>query len=51
MAQFKVDTELGQNYQIHLDNGFVRCDKGQAALTQAQIDTIAEIVNWAKTNC
>ncbi len=51
MAQFKVDTELGQNYQIHLDNGFVRCDKGQAALTQAQIDTIAEIVNWAETNC
>ncbi len=51
MAQFKVDTELGTNYQIHLDNGFVRCDKGQAALTQAQIDTIAEIVNWAKTNC
>ena len=37
--------------KIHLDNGFVRCDKGQAALTQAQIDTIAEIVNWAKTNC
>lgn len=52
MAQYRADTEFGSNYQIHLDNGFVRCDKGQADLTQDQIDTIAEIIHWAKTtNC
>lgn len=52
MPQYRADTEFGTNYHIHLEYGFVRCDKGQAALTQAQIDAIREIVNWAKTtNC
>ena len=49
MAQYKADTEFGKNYQIHLDNGFVRCEKGQADLTQEQIDTIANIIEWAET--
>lgn len=52
MAQYKADTEFGKNYHIHLEYGFVRCDKGQADLTQEQIDTIAEIIEWAETtNC
>ena len=52
MAQYRADTEFGTNYQIHLDYGFVRCDLGQADLTQDQIQTIADIVNWAETtNC
>ncbi len=52
MPQYKADTEFGKNYHIHLEYGFVRCDKGQAALTQEQIDTIAEIIEWAETtNC
>lgn len=52
MPQYRADTEFGSNYHIHLDYGFVRCDKGQADLTQEQIDTIAEIINWAETtNC
>ena len=52
MAQYTADTEFGMNYQIHLDYGFVRCDLGQADLTQDQIQTIADIINWAETtNC
>lgn len=52
MPQYRADTEFGSNYHIHLEQGFVRCDKGQADLTQAQIDTIAEIIEWAETtNC
>ena len=52
MAQYKADTEFGTNYQIHLDYGFVRCDLGQADLTHDQIQTIADIINWAETtNC
>ena len=52
MAQYTADTEFGTNYQIHLDYGFVRCDLGQADLTQGQIQTIADIINWAETtNC
>jgi len=52
MPQYRADTEFGTNYHIHLEYGFVRCDKGQAKLTREQIDAIREIVNWAKaTNC
>ena len=52
MAQYRADTEFGTNYQINLEYGFVRCDLGQADLTQDQIQTIADIVNWAETtNC
>ena len=52
MAQYTADTEFGTNYQINLDYGFVRCDLGQVDLTQEQIKTITEIINWAeRTNC
>lgn len=52
MPQFTVDTEFGIGYQIHLDNGFVRCEKGQAELTLEQIEQIREIILWAEqTNC
>lgn len=52
MPQYRADTEFGKNYHIHLDYGFVRCDQGQAELTREQIDTIAQIVEWAETtNC
>ena len=52
MPQFTVDTEFGTGYQIHLDNGFARCEKGQAELTQEQIDQIRDIILWAeRTNC
>jgi hypothetical protein len=49
MPQYRADTQLGSNYHIHLEYGFVRCDKGQAELTQEQIDKLSEIILWAKT--
>ena len=50
--EYTVDTEFGTGYGINLTAGYARCDKGQADLTQEQIDTIAEIIEWAKTtNC
>lgn len=51
MAEYTVDT-FGKGYQINLDYGFARCEKGQADLTQEQIDQIADIIAWAETtNC
>lgn len=50
--EYTVDTEFGKGYGINLTAGYARCDKGQAELTQEQIDTIAEIIGWAETtNC
>lgn len=50
--EYTVDTEFGKGYGINLTAGYARCDKGQAELTQEQIDTIAEIIEWAETtNC
>ena len=50
--EYTVDTEFGKGYGINLTAGYARCDKGQADLTQEQIDTIAEIIQWAETtNC
>lgn len=50
--EYTVDTEFGKDYGINLTAGYARCEKGQADLTQAQIDTIAQIIQWAETtNC
>ena len=50
--EYTVDTEFGKGYGINLTEGYARCDKGQADLTQEQIDTIAVIIEWAETtNC
>lgn len=50
--EYRVDTEFGADYGIHLSNGYARCEKGQADLTREQIDTIAQIIEWAETtNC
>lgn len=52
LPQYTVDTEFGTGYGINLSQGYARCEKGQADLTQEQIDTIRKIINWAvKTNC
>jgi len=48
--EYTVDTEFGKGYHINLTHGFVRCEDGQADLTQEQIDQITEIVEWAKKN-
>ena len=50
--EYTADTEFGLGYGINLRAGYARCEKGQAELTQAQLDTIAEIITWAETtNC
>ncbi len=48
LPEYKVDTEFGTGYGIHLTQGYARCEKGQADLTQEQIDTIAGIIQWAE---
>ncbi len=35
----------GVKYGIHLDEGYARCDKGQAPLTQEQLQAIREILS------
>lgn len=51
-SEYTVDTEFGKGYEINLSQGYARCEKGQADMTQEQIDKIAEIIKWAETtNC
>lgn len=50
--EYTVDTEFGKGYGINLTEGYARSEKGQADLTQEQIDQISEIIQWAETtNC
>lgn len=49
MAEYTVDTEFGLGYEVNLTKGFARCEKGQAALTQEQVEQIREIIHWAVT--
>ena len=48
LPEYTVDTEFGMGYGINLTAGYVRCDKGQADLTEEQIDKLKEIIIWAK---
>lgn len=48
MPEYRVDTEFGTGYGISLIDGYARCDKGQADLTEDQIKTVKEIIAWAK---
>lgn len=48
MAEYNVKTESGGNYGINLTEKYARCDKGQAKLTQEQINKLEEIILWAK---
>ena len=44
-TEFTVETEIGTEYEINLTEYFARCDAGQAALTQKQVDAIGEIID------
>ena len=48
LPEYTVDTEFGTGYGINLTEGYARCAKGQADLTQEQIDELKEIILWAK---
>lgn len=45
VAEFTVDTEWMVGIEVNLTQGFARCEKGQAALTQTQVKTIQEIMD------
>lgn len=44
MADITVETELGGPYYVNLEESFVRCDAGQAALTEEQLQRIRQII-------
>lgn len=44
LPEYKVDTEFGTGYGINLTEGYARCDKGQAELTQEQVDRLTRII-------
>ena len=48
-CEFVVDTEFLKGYEVNLAQGFVRCEKGQADLTQVQIDVIHQIIRRIQT--
>lgn len=37
-----------KGYGINLSDGYARCEKGQAELTEEQIKTVKDIIEWAK---
>ena len=43
-AVFAVDIEGMENIQVHLGEAFARCERGQADLTEEQVQTIRAIV-------
>lgn len=45
MTEFTVDTEKIPGIEVNLTEGFARCEKGQAALTEEQAETIREIID------
>ena len=45
LAEFTVDTEMLPGIEVNLTEGFARCEKGQAALTESQTETIREIID------
>jgi len=45
MAEFTVDTELLADVEVNLTQGFARCEKGQAALTEEQAQLIRSIID------
>ncbi len=42
--EYTVDTEFYQGYGINLTDGYARCDKGQAELTESQVEKVRQIV-------
>ena len=44
MAEFTVDTETLTGIQVNLTEAFARCERGQAALTEEQVQTIRTII-------
>ena len=44
MAEFTVDLETLKNIQVNLTEAFARCERGQAALTEEQVQTIRTII-------
>ena len=48
LPEYKVDTEFGKDYGISLSDSYARCEKGQAELTEEQVETVKKIIEWAK---
>ena len=47
--EYTVITESGKEYGVHLHGeGYARCEEGQAELTEEQIKTVTQIIEWAK---
>ena len=44
MEEFTVDTETLSGIQVNLTEAFARCERGQAALTEAQVQSIRPII-------
>lgn len=45
MAEFTVDTEMLTGIEVNLTEGFARCEKGQAALTEKQAEILQKIIS------
>lgn len=45
VAEFTVDTELLSGIHVNLTQGFARCEKGQAALTEEQAQILQDIID------
>ena len=48
MTDITVDTETLTGIQVNLTEAFARCESGQAALSETQVNTIRTIVEGLK---
>ena len=44
LPEFTVNTEFGDGYGVNLTESYVRCEAGQASLTEAQTEAVRAIV-------
>lgn len=47
--EYTLDNGYGVQYSVNLTEGYARCDKGQATLSDQDLKTLKTILNWANT--
>ena len=47
LPEYNLALSNGVTYGIHLEEGYIRCEKGQASLTQPPIEALSGMIDWA----
>lgn len=50
MPEYRLVLDGYDSYGIHLEEGYIRCDEGQAKLTAQQLKDLSALIDWALEN-